>query len=513
VTVAVARLDEALIASAERYPERPALTAGGEVLSYVQLDRAVFELAGRLADAGLGSGDRIGVLVPKGIPAVLGIYAGLRLGALVAPLDATDPPERIARMAANAGLRYLLTDARTEATARRVQQRLSPAQAQPGGAGALTHGLSWHALPGVPARPVPAEVAGEGGYILFTSGSTGRPKGVLLSHRNVLHFARWAAEEFGLEPGDRIGAQASFTFDLSTFDLFSSALAGACVHLMPEHLRLFPADVVSWLDQEQITVFYAVPSLYQGMLLDGEIESHLPSRLRLVAFAGEPFPPQLLERYVRAAPRLPFYNLYGPTETNVCTYERLPDGWTARDGVSVGRAIDGDLIEVVGEDGRYTDGEGEIHVAGATVFLGYLVDCALTDPTRQVRFRDGTVHRAYPTGDIGRFGPDGRLHLIGRRDHQVKRRGHRIDLLDIESVLLELSGVRTAAVVAKTPQPHAGEIWAYVVAESLPGAQVHAALTEALPRRMLPDRVVLVDRLPVTERGKIDRRQLSARSA
>ncbi|MCK2241829.1 MULTISPECIES: alpha/beta fold hydrolase [unclassified Crossiella] len=500
---AVERLDAALSAAAARFPDRPALAAGDEVLSYAELDRAVTELAGRLSDAGRKPGERLGVLLPKGIGAVIAIYAGLRLGLVVAPLDPADPAARIARMVRGAGIRFLLCGEQTLAKATRV-----------GEGPALDLGGTSTLVPVAAADPPALGVAEDGGYILFTSGSTGWPKGVLLSHRNVLHFAHWAVGELGLGPADRIGSQSALGFDLSTFDLFATALAGACVDLMPDHLRLFPGELLDWLDQRRISVFYAVPSLYQGMLLHGEWEQRPPGALRLAVFAGEPFPPQYLERCLRAVPQVRFHNLYGPTETNVCTHEPVPPSWSALDGLSIGRAIPGDFVEVLDEQGLPTDGDGEIHVAGATVFLGYLVDGELLDPAREVRFRDGVTRRTYPTGDLGHFEADGRLHLRGRRDHQVKRHGHRIDLEDIESALLEVSDVDAAAVVLKSGAPHAGEIWAYVVgADSLTPQRISAALAAALPRRMLPDRVLPVAGLPVNQRGKLDRAALSERSA
>ncbi|WFB09331.1 amino acid adenylation domain-containing protein [Streptomyces sp. LX-29] len=497
------RLDQPLAAAARRHPDRPALAADGLVLSYAELDGRVDEVAARLAAHGVRPGDRVGVHAPKGVTAVTALYAALRAGAVVAPLDPAEPRSRTARMVHGAGLRTLLTTADAEPAARRLAG--DPAE----GVRGLPHGLSLVPLPATAPDPGdPTE--GAGGYVLFTSGSTGWPKGVLLSHRNVLHFARWAAAEFRLDATDRVGSQSPLTFDLSTFDLFSSALAGACVHLLPEVLRLFPRDVVGWLGREEISVFYAVPTFYRLLLLGGGIAKAPPPALRLAAFAGEPFPPHLLEDYVRCFPRVRFYNLYGPTETNVCTYEPLPPGWTAADGLSAGRALPGDHIEVTDADGGWTDGEGEVRVAGETVFLGYLADGGrLTDPTRPVRFRDGTVRRAYATGDLGRLAADGRLELHGRRDHQVKRRGVRIELREIESVLLEVEGVTAAAVVAKTCPGHVGELWAYVVASGLHRGSVNRAMAHALPRRMFPDRVLICDGLPSTARGKTDRTRLA----
>ncbi|MFE9400332.1 amino acid adenylation domain-containing protein [Streptomyces sp. NPDC006530] len=500
------RLDALLARSARTHPGRTALEGAGESWTYAQLERAVAESAERLTVNGLAPGDRVGVFAPKSPATVIALYAALRAGAVVAPLDVADPPERTARMIRNAGLSLLLTTDRALAGAHRAAARAR--DGVPADDGALDHGLHWLRVLAPDERPgsLPAPTD-RGGYILFTSGSTGWPKGVLLSHENVAHYALWAAGEFGLTPEDRIGSQAALTFDLTTFDLFSAAAVGACTVLMPDLLRAFPRDVAGWLTEQRITHFVAVPSLYHGMLQQGGIADAPPPHLRVAAFGGEAFAPELLQRYLELLDGVPFYNLYGPTETNACTYYRVPADWSADQELTIGRGIAGVHIEVLDEDGRPTDGEGEIHIAGPTVFQGYLRGGEPSDPTRTVVFRDGVARRAYASGDIGRITSDGRVFLRGRRDSQVKRRGHRIDLMDVESAVLDLPQVATAAVVAKSG-PHAGQIWAYAQADASE-RELLAALRDVLPKRMLPDRVVPVTTLPTTTSGKVDRRALS----
>lgn len=504
------RLDALLARSAAAYPGRPALVAGTESWTYAELEGAVGQLASELTAVGAGPGVRIGVYAAKTPATVIALYAALRAGAVVAPLDVADPPARTARMARNAGLSLLLTTDRSLTACRRAVEEAGEGSGPPAG-GPLAHGLNWLRVD-APADPAPLPPpTDQGGYILFTSGSTGWPKGVLLSHTNVAHYALWAAGEFGLTETDRIGSQAALTFDLTTFDLFSAAAVGACTVLMPDLLRSFPRDVVGWLHEQRVTAFVAVPSLYHGMLQQGGFAEAVPPSLRVAAFGGEPFAPHLLERYLELLGDVPFYNLYGPTETNACTYFRVPADWTADQELTIGRGIGGVTIEVLDEEGRPTDGEGEIHIAGPTVFQGYLQGGALRDPTVTTAFRDGTTRRAYASGDIGRITADGRVFLRGRRDSQVKRRGHRIDLLDVESAVLDLPQVATAAVVAKDA-PHAGEIWAYAQTGATE-RDVLAELRTVLPRRMLPDRVIPVAALPTLTSGKVDRRALSGDAA
>ncbi|MGM1061560.1 amino acid adenylation domain-containing protein [Saccharothrix sp. Mg75] len=494
-------LDGLLAASAARHPGRPALVADGRTWTYAELDAAVDDLAERIGRAGVRAGDRIGVFAPKSAEAVLGIYAGLRAGAVVAPLDVRGPVGRTRRMRDQAGFSLLLTTPATRAAARVVAQA---DEDHPPAEGDLGHGIGWTRCDPPPTTAPTTE----GGYVLFTSGSTGRPKGVLLSHGNVAHFALWAAREVGLAETDVVGSQAALTFDLSTFDLFGTAAVGACAVLMPERIRAFPRDVAAWLAERAVTVLYAVPSLYQELLERGGFRDDFPPALRVALYAGEPFPPRALETYVELLDGRPLYNLYGPTETNVCTFTRVPPDWTADRGMTVGRAVPGDVVDVFDESGRPTDGEGEIFVAGATVFRGYLEAGELHDPTRPLRFGDGVVRRAYATGDIGRRTPDGRIVLRGRRDVQVKRRGYRIDLGEIESVAGEVAGV-DAAVAVQKPGDHEGGIWLYASGAATEG-EITGHLRGHLPVYMVPDRVVRLDAVPVNDRGKIDRLALAS---
>ncbi|NUT30411.1 MAG: amino acid adenylation domain-containing protein [Streptomyces sp.] len=520
------RLDDLLADAARRHPERPALVGHGDSWSYAELEQAVCALTAELTASGLRPGRRVGVYAPKTPATVIALYAALRAGAVVAPLDVADPPLRTGRMLRNAGISLLVTTERFLPAARRAaaeargaaSEACGPASEARGAASEVDqhpygerdfdHGLVALEVLSPVEQPatLPAPVD-RGGYILFTSGSTGWPKGVLLSHENVAHYALWAAAEFELTPVDRIGSQAALTFDLTTFDLYSAAAAGACVVLLPDMLRSFPRDVVTWLNEQRITAFMAVPSLYHNLLQQGGIADALPPTLRIAAFGGEPFAPHLLEEYLQLLGDRPFYNLYGPTETNACTYYRMPRNWTADQELTIGRGIADVHIEVLDDDGRPTDGEGEIHIAGPTVFQGYLRDGHLTDPTVRVPFRDGVVRRAYASGDLGRITADGRVFLRGRRDFQVKRRGHRIDLLDIESAALDLPQVATAAAVARAGD-HAGQIWVYAQTTAAE-RELLAELRAALPPRMLPDRIVPVPSLPLTISGKVDRRALS----
>lgn len=473
-------LDGLLTAAAVAHPDRPAVIDGNQLVSYAELEHRVTTFADRLVAAGVSPGARVGVFLPRSLDAVIAGYAVLLAGAVAAPLDVTDPPGRTASLVHGAGLGFVLS-APNSGLAATATSELGPN---------LTLATTGQRGTGCDD---------EGGYLLFTSGSTGTPKGVLLSHANVLHFVRWAVREFGVTPDDRIGSQAAFTFDLSTFDIFGSALAGAGLCLMPEWAKAFPRDAVRWLDEQRVSIFYAVPTLYGALLDRGGIAVDQPRSLRVIAFAGEPFPPRQLRRYLDAFGMAEFYNLYGPTETNVCTAERLPREWSADDGLAIGTPIEGTHVTLV---------DSEIAVAGPSVCRGYLVNGELLDPAVPVRFGDGVTRRAYLTGDLARYGAAGTLHLRGRRDHQIKRRGHRIELPGIEAVAQAVPGVRASAAIWRPGGD--GEIRLFVTGDA-DRDELTRALTAVLPRGALPDRVEFVDELPVNGRGKIDRDALASR--
>ncbi|MEU5402391.1 AMP-binding protein [Streptomyces sp. NPDC005963] len=493
------RLDGLLAASARRTPDAQALGDIDGTLSYGGLEAAVTTLAARLHDLGVRPGHRVGVLVPKGNSAVTALYAVLRARAVAAPLDCSDPAERVTRAAHNAGLDFLI--AAPGPGARACEQLVN----RPGTPHhELPHGLTLHPL-------APQDrTATDDAYILFTSGSTGWPKGVLLTHDNVLHFVRWAVRTLGIEPGDRIGSQASLTFDLSTFDLFGAALVGACAVILPEEHKAFPRDVLNWLIDQRITVLYAVPTLYRALWERAGINAAEVPGLRVLAFAGEPFPPKTLSHYTAEFTASTWWNLYGPTETNVCTYTAIPPDWSVEDGVSIGRAIDGVHVDLATDDG--TPGqEGEIVVAGPTVFRGYLIDGELHDATEPFAFADGVTRRAYRTGDLAHRDDQGRLWLHGRRDHQVKVRGNRIDLGDVESAAVAVPAVRACAAVLGPEGPDGARLLLYAVTDDLDDQRLRSALASALPRRMMPHEVRVVSELPLNNRGKVDRPALAAR--
>ncbi|MBX5491282.1 MAG: amino acid adenylation domain-containing protein [Chloroflexi bacterium] len=522
-------LPQLLAQSAARAPEAIALRADGAQLTYGELEARSNQLARALAAEGVRRGDRVGIYLRKSPAAVIGIYAALKLGAVYVPIDPAAPGPRAGYIIGNCGIRALVT---TSDRLGRLRQGVPEGAtldalmvadwdgrrelAAPAGARlvAWDTALSAHSAEPFDSGAIDTDLA----YILYTSGSTGEPKGVMLSHRNALTFVEWCLARFGVGPDDRLTSHAPFHFDLSVFDLYVAAAAGATLVLISEEAKLFARPQAELIRDERISVWYSVPSALVLLLTQLDLREYAAS-LRLVLFAGEVFPTKYLRQLRAAVPQARLFNLYGPTETNVCTYYEVRDLPPERtEPIPIGRACENTEVFALDEQGRLCGvGEvGELYCRGSTVMQGYWgrpEDTArvLIQNPLQPHFRDPV----YRTGDLVRLNPDGDYEFLGRRDNQIKSRGFRIELGEIETALYNHPAVREAVAYAVPDEQITNRIYAAVALHA--GATVTPAELErhciaALPRYMVPERIVVQPALPKTSTGKLDRRALQAQA-
>lgn len=503
--------------SAARSPGQTAVICGSQSLTYRALDRISNQLANVLRERGVVKGDRIGIALDKSVEAVIAIYGILKAGAAYVPIDPGAPARRAAFVISDCRMKGLITTRGRLALVRPELTHTPPVvvllDAETG-----ADALSWADVLRAAAGPMtdPHLIEQDLAYILYTSGSTGEPKGVMISHCASLSFVNWAVDCFRLRPEDRLSNHAPLHFDLSILDLFAAAAVGATVALVPPAVSIFPRNLADWIEESRITVWYSVPSALTQLALNGALERHAYAALRLVLFAGEVFPVQHLRRLMELVPRAAYFNLYGPTETNVCTVQAVAAPPAAQSGpVPLGRACANTEVFALNEDQQLIAGgeTGELYVRGPSLMQGYW---GRSEQTRAMLVPDplhpARLERVYRTGDIVRLDENGDYHFIGRHDAQVKSRGYRIELGEVEAALYRHPGIEEAAVIAR-PHPEFGCILrAIVVARAggkLLARDLAAFCAGHLPPYMIPAEFEIREgALPKTTSGKVDRKAL-----
>ncbi|HEV8322059.1 MAG TPA: Pls/PosA family non-ribosomal peptide synthetase [Myxococcota bacterium] len=493
-----ALLHEIFEVQADRRGTRVAVAVGDEHTSYDTLERRANRLARYLRRRGVRRGSLAALLLPRGADAYAALLGVLKAGAAYVPLDPEYPDERVRDVLADCRAAALVT------TAGRARPHASF-----GGAVVCVDADAAAIGAESPRRLSRGETGAAPGdlcYVIYTSGSTGRPKGVMIEHRSASHLVRCEGDLFGVRPEDRVYQGFSLSFDASVEEVWLAFQAGATlVPATPDLARAGP-DLGRQLSARGVTVLSCVPTL----LVMSETDA---PTVRLIVFGGEVCPPELVERWARPGRRV--VNTYGPTETTViATYADVRPGGR----VPLGRPVPGYRVHVLDDALRpVRRGEaGEICVGGIGVARGYVGHAEenaarfVPDPFAP---RDQPRARLYRTGDLGRVDSDGNLEFLGRRDSQVKVRGFRVELAEIESALLEVGGVRAAACAVRADAPGEEQLVGYVVPRAgaaIDQERLRVALRRRLPAFMVPALFQKMQELPHLPSGKLDRAALPA---
>ncbi|MFD5567433.1 amino acid adenylation domain-containing protein [Streptomyces cadmiisoli] len=503
---------ERLVARLRATPDAVAVDTGRATLTCADLDRASHALAERLRANGVRPGDLVGLLTEPGPDAVVGVVGILRSGAGWVPLDATHPLARLNDQVHRTGVSVLVADAAGRETAAALDDVTTVPAADPAPARA-------QALTSKPPPPTDPDATA---YVIFTSGSTGHPKAVPLTHRSLANYLDWSLATFGYGPGDRLVQTASICFDASVRQLLAPLLAGATVSTLTRDLLRDPEALLDRVVSDGITVWSSVPTLWERLLTAAETRARQDgvapdlSALRWVHVGGEALPAAHVRRWFdlldsgegRRRPDHRVANLYGPTEATINATCHIIDGRPADHvrHLPIGRPVAGCELDVVAEDGSVCPpGEaGELLIGGIGLTPGYLGRPDLT----AAAFIERDGRRWYRSGDRVRRTPDGELEFLGRLDDQVKVRGHRVELGEVEAALLTHPDISRAAVLLRD-----GRLEAHI--EPRPGCRapdvraVRGFLSRVLPPYMLPARIRPLAALPLTGTGKIDRLRLA----
>ncbi len=491
-------LKKLLALAVEQYAQCNAVIMGNRILTYAEFGERAAKLAAVLVKKGVKSGDLVAVMAARSIDTLVGIYAIVLCCAAYLPVDSNYPEARKQYMLQDSGAGFLLHEAATKA--------------RPGGCQAVMISLNAWQEASAPYDAAPDTSPQSLAYLIYTSGSTGQPKGVMIEQQSLINRLNWMQRRYPIQQGDVILHKTSFSFDVSVWELFWWMLTGASVCLMEPQTERFCDSIAACIHAQKITVIHFVPSMlaiFLDFVEEMDVADDLRS-LRQVFASGEALQGATVEKFYRLLPWCRLSNLYGPTEATIdvtyydCPRENIPEN------IPIGKPIDNMRVYIVDDNllPLPVGVSGELCIGGIGLARGYINKEELT--RSQFVQPAWLTERLYKTGDIARWLPDGNILFLGRRDAQVKVRGYRIELNEIEYNLQKHPSIRHAIVIAK-PDTDSGEneLIAYVIADKqMESRELAGYLARTLPDFMVPAYFVQIETIPLTANHKLDKKAL-----
>lgn len=514
---------------ADLRPDATAIVWKEQRITYRELDEVSNRLASLLRARGATQGHRVAFCIPKSPEAIIAMLGILKADCLYVPIDVDCPAARVAKVLDACEPICVLA---AQQSAKLLDEVFAARPDDHTMIGCLEedvltqdHFSTDFCLRDVQAASAAPRVyrnhSNDAAHILFTSGSTGTPKGVVITHANVITYINWTIRCFGVNETDRVSGHAPLHFDLSTQDIYGAFAAGAELHPVPPELNLLPQKVAAFIERQQLTQWFSVPSVLNYLCkFDAVPEDGFP-HLRRLMWCGEVLPTPTLIYLMKKLPTVQFTNLYGPTEATIAssyyTVTECPSSET--DQIPIGTACGGEELLVLDEQKvPVAPGQtGDLYIAGAGLSPGYWRD---PEKTKSVFINDpGTIdqRRIYQTGDLARVDEDGLIWFLGRADTQIKSRGYRIELGEIETALNAIEWLKESAVVAIETGGFENMAiccaWVPTQEADPQVPEIKARLADAVPRYMIPKHWLNFEGLPRNANGKIDRPALRRRFA
>lgn len=510
-------LPDTILSSAHQYPNKEAFRCDGKAVSFAEMVAIMNQIAYFLHDCGLNKGEKVGVYLPRSLHTALAVYGIMHAGGVYVPLDPDAPISRIQHLIRDCGIKILITNP--------FKRRAIPKLLE--GFDELTHIIgikretlsvptcSWEEIQTLPETfPKSRVQAQDLAYIMYTSGSTGAPKGIMHTHYSGLSYAKLSQDLYELGSEDIIGNHSPLHFDISTMGYFTAPLAGSTAVIISDAYTKMPASLSQLIEKERLTLWYSVPLALIQILNRGVMEERDFSSLRWVLFGGEPFPTKHLRELMEKIPQATFCNVYGPAEVNQCTYYHLPHPPTDHTPIPIGHIwpnTEGLIVDKDGQEVQQGD-IGELLIKSATRMQGYWNNPELTDRSFYKRNTTGIEEIYFKTGDLVRENEEGLLEFLGRKDRQIKVRGYRVELDEIESYLYEHPAVQEVAVFATQGKGNNKQIEAIVIPKTghtFTLEELKSHLTKRLPPYAVPTKISTTDTFPRTSTGKINYIQLA----
>jgi D-alanine--poly(phosphoribitol) ligase subunit 1 len=504
-------------------PEKIVLVDGQRSLTYQILHSDSNRIANCLVENRVERQDRVLICMSRSSLVIMAIIGVLKADAIYVPVDAKSPIERILRIAKDCQPSAIVYDEPLAEAIEAVKNRLTTIRLflqleHKSNSPKVFTMLRVNGQENSHCdfkKPAYLNIDADAAYILYTSGSTGSPKGVIVSHLNVINYIEWAVDYYNICTEDRILCTAPFQFDMSTFDIFTVLKTGATLCIAPDSCLLFPNKLLDMMEKEEVTLWKGVSSLLAYLSTTGCLKPERIPSLRKVLFGGEILPTKHLINWMKTYPTKLFYNVYGPTEaTGISACYQVENVPTSIDeAIPIGKACSNTEIFILTDENRLANiGEsGELCIRGSGLSIGYWND---EEKTAKAFIRNPFGHshsdRLYRSGDLARMREDGIIEYLGRKDFQVKFMGYRIEIFEIENAILSLEHIdRAAVLLCNSSMSEIPELTAFIESQKLIDKDlILRALSQVLPNYMLPRQIVQLERIPLTDRGKTDRKGL-----
>ncbi|WP_299079923.1 amino acid adenylation domain-containing protein [uncultured Paraglaciecola sp.] len=505
---------------ADQTPDADAVFCLQDSLNYASLNKKSNQLAHCLNKNAVKKGDRVGIYMDKSLEMAIAVYAIFKAGAAYVPLDPSAPASRIAEIIQDCRIDVLISADNKIKRLTKVNEQLSKPLTLMGCSQSIENcsSISWAKIHAefstcnLRVKIIESDLA----YIIYTSGSTGKPKGIMHTHSSGLVYAKWAANEVKLTAIDRIGNHSPLHFDISTFDWFATAFVGASTIVIPDEYTKMPASYAKLIEISQMTVLFTVPYALIQLSIRGELADRDLRQLRRIMYGGEPFPIKHLITLIEQLPQVTFDNIYGPAEINGCTRFTITDVQQSTTNIPIGKISQiAEALVVDENNNQVAYGEsGELLVRTPTMMQGYWGRPELNQNVFYFQ-QDGVNElrqKFYRTGDIVKLDQDQTLWFLGRKDRQIKVRGYRVELDEIESTLVSFPDIEEAAVFSIKLEDHSNQVHgAYTIKGDIDcnTKQLNQYLKERLPSYAIPSVLKVRESFPRTTSDKINRTALS----
>ena len=502
--------------SAKEFPEKVAFRFLNESITFEDLNTKSSQLAACLLSQEVKKGDRVGILMHRCLETCIAIYGILKSGAAYVPIDPFLPSERVKFLINDCGIKHLVT---TNKQSKKIKKVLS----EEGNLKTIIglsetqniETISWEEVfvkPLLDYKPVNI-LADDLSYILYTSGSTGTPKGIMHTHASGLAFAKLVVDLYDFKHTDIIANSAPLHFDVSILGYCSSPLAGATTVIVSDAHLKFPVSLADLVEKEKVTIWYSVPLLLIELLHKGGIQNKDYSCMRWVLFAGEVFATKQLRALMKLWSHAEYSNIYGPTELNQCTYYNLKVPPITDEPIPIGTTWGNTEYKILDEnDNPVNEGdEGLLVVRSATMMKGYWNNTALTEASLyKHKIAPGLEHVYYRTGDLVKLNENNELLFLGRKDNQIKLRGFRIEIGEVENTLLKFDGVTEAAVIVVDFQEEKELIATVLIDKKIEilESDLKTHCKNSLPVYAVPKDILILESFPRTSSGKINRKEI-----